>query len=147
MILDKKVIKAKKLVQLVFDILLFEQLHSDSLLEGINVSWYEANETCTIHNSTLLSFSSYNDVLTVQALLIGAFGNFIKSHIHIGLQRYAKVSDLVIYAKNIHMCNFRFWLIMEIISNSITVHIKLKQYLKLSVDYHLVIHMQSEIWY
>ena len=75
--------------------LLLDQLHSNSFLEGINVSWYEANETCTIHNSTLLSFSSYNDVLTVQALLIDVFGRFIISHIHIGLQKNTKVSDLL----------------------------------------------------
>ena len=82
--------------KVIFDILvcLIISTRSNSLLEGINVSWYEANETCTIHNSTLLSFSSYNDVLTVQALLIDVFGNSIKSHIHIGLQIYTKVSEL-----------------------------------------------------
>ena len=61
------------------------------LLEDITVSWYEANETCTSYNSSLLSFSSYNDVMTIQALLMEVIG-LPDSHIFIGLQGNKKVT-------------------------------------------------------
>ena len=35
----------------------------------MNVSWYEAKNICISYNATLLSFSSYNDVFTVQAFM------------------------------------------------------------------------------
>ena len=63
------------------------------LFEDTRFSWTEADEMCASYNSTLLSFSSYNDVATVQALIMEAFGSLVKSHIHIGLKRNTKVND------------------------------------------------------
>ena len=63
-------------------------------LKEISFSWYDADEICNSYNGTLLSFSSYNDVITVQALLMEVFGHIVNSHIHIGLRTYTKVSDL-----------------------------------------------------
>ena len=64
------------------------------LLADISFSRNKADKICTSYNSTLLSFSSYNDIVTVQALLMEVLGRIIKSHIHIGLKRNTKVSDL-----------------------------------------------------
>ena len=58
----------------------------------LNVSWYEANETCTSYNATLLSFSTKDDFLAVQTLLGKYVPDYQRTLLHIGLFKKEEVS-------------------------------------------------------
>ena len=73
------------------------------------ISWYEANETCVYYNANLPSFSSSDDVLAVQTILMATFKEHIISHIYIGLQKSNTVSVFVnIYCTDIFFTKLRW---------------------------------------
>ena len=59
----------------------------------MNISWNQANEICAIHNTSLLSFSSYNDVLILQALLVEILNGTLPLPVFLGLKKDSGVSD------------------------------------------------------
>ena len=64
-------------------------LHEDDMSAfspAMNVSWYEAKNICISYNATLLSFSSYNDVLTVQAFMWEILNDVLPMPIFLGLK-------------------------------------------------------------
>ena len=74
-------------------------MHKDGinqLGDATNVSWNETNQICTSHNATMLSFSGYNDVLDVQALLVEVLDNNLPLPVFLGLKSDLKVSNLFI---------------------------------------------------
>ena len=58
----------------------------------MNVSWYEAMKICASYNGTLPSFSSHNDILTVQAFFMESLHDSIPSPVFVGLRKKYKVS-------------------------------------------------------
>ena len=60
----------------------------------MNVSWYEAKNICISYNATLLSFSSYNEVLTVQAFIWEILYEALPMSIFLRLKKDIRVSFL-----------------------------------------------------
>ena len=71
---------------------------------AMNISWYEAKQACISYNSSLLTFTSPNDVLNIQAFLIEIFDDTLPMPIFIGLKRDSEVSDKCNYFSLI--CSF-----------------------------------------
>ena len=67
---------------------------------SLNVSWYEANETCASYNATLLSFSGYKDFLAVQTLVGTYVIDNTRNLLHIGLSNHIKVNRIYIISKS-----------------------------------------------
>ena len=61
---------------------------------AINVIWYEAYDICASYNTTLLSFSSYNDILDVQALLMD-ISSTLPLPVFLGLKIDLKVNGFI----------------------------------------------------
>ena len=59
----------------------------------MNISWKQANDICTTHNASLLSFSDYNDVLILQALLMEILNATLPFPVFLGLEKDTGVSD------------------------------------------------------
>ena len=64
---------------------------------AMNVSWYEAKKICISYNATLLSFSSYNEVLTVQAFMWDILQKALPVPIFLGLKKDIRVCSLKTY--------------------------------------------------
>ena len=58
----------------------------------LNVSWYEANQTCASYNATLLSFSGDKDFLAVQTLVGKYVPENMRTLLHIGVFKMLHVS-------------------------------------------------------
>ena len=65
----------------------------DRLDTVTKISWNEANETCASYNASLPSFSSHNDVLTVQSLLMETHEELMQFDVFIGLFTNITVSN------------------------------------------------------
>ena len=65
------------------------------LSPALNVSWNKANQICDSYNATQPSFSSYNDILDLQALLMQVLDSTLPFRVFVGLQSDAKVSNLI----------------------------------------------------
>ena len=66
----------------------------------MNVSWFQTKNICASYNATLLRFSGYDDVLTVQAFLWEILHEALPKPIFPGLKKEFKVSfsrDLLLY--------------------------------------------------
>ena len=75
---------------------IFKKDNTNPLSPGLNDSWNEANHICNSYNATQPSFSSYNDILDLQALLMEVLDSTLPLPIFVGLQSDCKVSDLII---------------------------------------------------
>ena len=61
----------------------------------MNVSWYKAKEVCAANNATLLSITSHNDVITIQALLEDLWNNTFPVPLFLNLKLHSEVSEKI----------------------------------------------------
>ena len=59
---------------------------------AMNISWYEAKNICISYNATLLSFSSHNNIVTVQAFMWEILSDALPLPIFLGLKKDFTVS-------------------------------------------------------
>ena len=82
--------------RLISSYFIFKKDDTNPLSLGLNVSWNKFNHICNSYNATQPSFSSYNDILDLQALLIEVLDSTLPLPIFWGLQSDSKVSDFII---------------------------------------------------
>ena len=97
----------KIVLSLISSYFIFKKDDMNPLSPGLNVSWNEANQICNSYNATQTSFSNYNDILDLQALLMEVLDSTLPLPIFVGLQSDSKVSDLIIISLesfNLSLC-------------------------------------------